>query len=560
MNLPPGLGAAYWSTWELPAGASVAESLGDGEAWIGGWDGVGLYEGNNKVPTYQSFTLHITTHRVLLVPDTPTPLPLQCALSHVRETQFYAGFMRSSPKVIVTLGPVPSPPPESSSTPEPAPAAPAPEPQGSWTCGVCGFANPLLPGASVPPGAKCALCGVAYAMSKSMSLPPSRTTTPGARVDTPTSLSSPPSPSPAPTTARAQIACTACTFLNHPSLSACEICGTLLPKPEAAELRRSTNPPRSETVRFSFRRGGEREAYRRLKGVLSDRVWERVAGVKTGTVGREESRLGGIDAILKSISLEGQANDAHMQDAFRDLEVLMVRAGEMVRLAQNLNSKLTAAGGNDKDDEEATLVRSSLVRLGLPAPALTQDMVRDERAYFDGLARELGSLLTGGGGEGLMLQPGHGVIALDSVWGHWMRARGVALLPPATLMHVLPMLPAHTQPPIRRLDLPSGLTVLCTPGYAPNVLLARLLERMAPGEGSEERQQRTEEEVENEHGLGIIDIAAAEGLPIGLTTELVDMVAAQPGGMGIVRDDQAGHGGTKWYRDIISGWPLEAEA
>lgn len=32
------------------------------------------------------------------------------------------------------------------------------------------------------------------------------------------------------------------------------------------------------------------------------------------------------------MSLEGQTNDAHMQDAFRDLEVLMVRAGEMVRL------------------------------------------------------------------------------------------------------------------------------------------------------------------------------------------------------------------------------------
>ncbi|BEI85978.1 hypothetical protein CcaverHIS002_0602650 [Cutaneotrichosporon cavernicola] len=525
MNLPPGLGAAYWSTWELPAGASIAESLGDGEAWIGGWDGVGLYEGNNKVPTYQTFTLHITTHRVLLVPDTPSPPPLQCALSHVRETQFYAGFMRSSPKVIVTLGPAPPPPPSQNH-------------KVTGRAGVCGFANPLLPGTGVPPGAKCALCGVAYATSKSMSLPPSRTTTPGPRPASSASLPPPlpAPPAPATATATAQIACTACTFLNHPSLSACEICGTPLPKSKDGELKRSMSAPRSETVRFSFRRGGEREAYRRLKGVLSDRVWERVAGVKTGTIGREENRLGGIDSILKSISLEGQANDAHMQDAFRDLEVLMVRAGEM-----------------------ATLVRSSLVRLGLPAPALTQDMVRDERAYFDGLARELGALLTGSKGQGLMLQPGHGVIALDSVWGHWMRARGVALLPPATLMHVLPMLAAHSQPPIRRLDLPSGLTVLCTPSYAPGVLLARLLERMAPGEGREEKGRRTEEEVENEHGLGIIDIAAAEGLPIGLATELVDMVAAQPSGMGIVRDDQAGPGGSKWYRDIISGWPLEGE-
>lgn len=200
-------------------------------------------------------------------------------------------------------------------------------------------------------------------------------------------------------------------------------------------------------------------------------------------------------------------------------------------------------------------------------------MVRDERAYFDGLARELGAILTGSdsshpssssqrGREGLMMQPGHGVIALDSVWGLWMRARGVALLPPATLMGVLPLLAQHTRPAIRRLDLPSGLTVLCTPLYAPGVFLARLVERMAPpteGRGVREGG-RTEEDVENEHGLSIIDIAAAEGLPIGLATELVDMVAAHPQGMGIVRDDQAGpgFGGVKWYRDIISSWPLAA--
>lgn len=220
-------------------------------------------------------------------------------------------------------------------------------------------------------------------------------------------------------------------------------------------------------------------------------------------------------------------------------------------------------------------------------------MVRDERAYFDGLARELGAILTGGStsslpssagrpnqgqgpNQGLMLQPGHGVIALDSVWGLWMRARGVALLPPATLVNVLPLLPGHTRPSIRRLDLPSGLTVLCTPMYAPGVFLARLAERMAPVSGTsgsggseatkakegnkEGEKERTEEEVENEHGLSIIDIAAAEGLPIGLATELVDMVAQRPTGMGIVRDDQAGpgQGGVKWYRDIISSWPLKA--
>ena len=67
------------------------------------------------------------------------------------------------------------------------------------------------------------------------------------------------------------------------------------------------------------------------------------------------------------------------------------------------------------------------MQLGLPAPALTQDMVRDDRAYHEGLAKELGTLLSGRDGKpGLMVGEGsRGVIGLDEVWGLWMRARGV---------------------------------------------------------------------------------------------------------------------------------------
>jgi len=36
------------------------------------------------------------------------------------------------------------------------------------------------------------------------------------------------------------------------------------------------------------------------------------------------------DGILQSISLDAKAQDDNMQSAFQDLEVLMVRAGEMV--------------------------------------------------------------------------------------------------------------------------------------------------------------------------------------------------------------------------------------
>lgn len=233
---------------------------------------------------------------------------------------------------------------------------------------------------------------------------------------------------------------------------------------------------------------------------------------------------------MQNISLDSKAKEHDMQDAFQDIEALMVRAGEMVRLAQSLNAKLAAP-----DSEDESLIRSSLVQLGLPAPALTQDMVKSQEDYHKGLARELNGIL-----EGLMLGPrGRGMIGLDEVWGLWMRARGIckytlddkradslALLPPSALTSAIPHLPNITS-----LSLPSGIRVLHTPQYAPEALLGRL-----------------------ELPLGATDIAEREKISIALAGELMERIEMDGG---VVRDEQAA-GGVVWYKDLITGFPLES--
>ena len=136
-----------------------------------------------------------------------------------------------------------------------------------------------------------------------------------------------------------------------------------------------------------------------------------------------------------------------MEDALKDFEALTVKWRDMVKLAQDLNERLTASsttapaaavvGSADVmttqavEPEEATFIRSSLTQLGLQmanAP-VTLDMVRDERRWIDELARELAGVLQGSSGgvkdvrEGLMRR--RGVVGLDEVWGGWNRARGV---------------------------------------------------------------------------------------------------------------------------------------
>jgi len=203
---------------------------------------------------------------------------------------------------------------------------------------------------------------------------------------------------------------------------------------------------------------------------------------------------------------------------------------------------------------------------------LTQDMVRDDRLYLEGLAKELGVLLVGRHGQGdggLMVGEGaRGVVGLDEVWVIWMRARGVgtsslsvqslvnideqALLPPETLISILNDLPRHTNPPINLLTLPSALKVLHTPHYSTQALLSRLLTRLQPSPS----------EKEYEESISVIELASAENLAIGITKEMLESVEMSrkefgwQGVGGVVRDDQAS-GGVRWYRDIISEWTID---
>ncbi|ODO08108.1 hypothetical protein I350_03692 [Cryptococcus amylolentus CBS 6273] len=538
MPLPPDLSPVYWSAWTpVRPGASVLESVhrDQGEEWIGSWDNVGLYEGNNKVPSHQLLTLHLTNQRIITIPSydnaaSVLPPSLQTHLSHVRQTEYYAGFMRSSAKITLTLG-IPAQNPATSTDENDA---------NSWSCRVCGFANESN---GIAKASKCGLCGVPYAQAIA-STEPSRAGSP--------SSSGPLPLEPHIKEDKDTVACPACTFLNSSLLPNCEICTTPLPRALPSSTPRAKNAEKDQIIRFSFRKGGDKDAYNKLKSILGDKAWERASGAgNVGTpLGPDGERSGaGIYGILQSIDLNAKAQDSHMQHAFADLEALMLRAGEMVKLAQSLNQKLSAqqsGNGSGATEEEATMIRTTLVQLGLEAPALTKEMAKTKLDYHEGLARELGGLLTGRGESGLMVgEKGRGVIGLDEVWGLWMRARGVALLPPQTLVDVLPHLPSNTNPSITSLSLPSTLHVLHTPSFSTSSILLRTLERLNPapedaeGAGSEEKS------------FSLIEFASQESLPIGLAQEFVELMESEGG---LARDDQAGQGdgGVRWYRDIMA--------
>lgn len=246
---------------------------------------------NNKISEYQSISIHLTTHRLVLIPDpslpsssTSRPPPsLQTSLNNVRQTEFYTGFMRSSPKITMFLGRA------ISSTPNDV------ELETDWTCEVCGYVNVISSNDSGPAGGmKCRLCGVASSSSRTSS---SLSST---RIGSPKPVTSSPNPDVGiPEDPEGRLACPSCTFLNHRSMAFCEICSS--PLPGAKKVSAPTKlvdglvQERSDVVRLSFRKGGEKDAYRKMKVVLGMKAWERVVSyqsVQGWRVNAQTNRMG----------------------------------------------------------------------------------------------------------------------------------------------------------------------------------------------------------------------------------------------------------------------------
>ncbi|KAI0724788.1 EAP30/Vps36 family-domain-containing protein [Fomitopsis betulina] len=538
----------------------VRALLYNDEELLASQDNIGVYDGAEKSAPHQSGTAYATTHRLFYVDAThPEMRSFAMDLSHVARTEHYAGLFTSSPKVTLYLHPPTSLGHASSSNP-----APQDDPAFQlWTCDVCNHRNP--PGLSPAASRICALCGVPRSDAASASIAgPLSSSTPLSRVST----SSPASPRPVspPSVTNDETACPVCTFINHPALATCEMCSTPLPKrvvpPRASQSVHAKSAPASRPasplpeaegpdprmIRLSFRKGGDKAFYAVLRRSLLGKGWE-LKNLRPATTSHTKSAPGagrsGINGILRNVETTAATSQTDMEDALQDFEALTVKWRDMVKLAQDLNERLTAssspAAGSAEvmttqavEPEEATFIRSSLAQLGLQmanAP-VTLDMVRDEHRWVDELARELAGVLQGSGQEGLMRR--RGVVGLDEVWGGWNRARGVALIPPSTLLQVVPQLPQYTDPPIRmRTFAASGLSVLHAPPYTRAAFAARLVGLLSLA-GPQT----------------VVQVAREEALPIGLTQEMVNEVeedgeiCRDDGGAGV--DVAAGLAGGGW--------------
>ncbi|WAR57364.1 hypothetical protein PtB15_8B411 [Puccinia triticina] len=590
--------------------------------------GIGIYDGKNKDDRYQDGTLYLTSHRLIYV-DRSNPHHHSCFLdiSLIRQTEYWIGFLASSPKITLLLGtrrssfnhtsqdsPLTDDPLKCASDPNHILNHPA---ASHWTCHVCGFSN--------PPELKCGLCGIPRDLSSSATKSVSNSRPPSSLRDL-SSISSSLNHTPSHTKSLSnlrgmatqaeasrpahelehmepvinkEIPCPSCTFLNHPSMARCEMCDSILgtvqldslslnnpseSTPAESDLQhsRATTPappssfPPDSYIRLSFRKGGDKTFYFSLKKALQSKSWNtnrltRGLEFAQSSASLEEessqtitqhahpayvSKPIGIDRILKTMDSQQQAHQTELTEGLQDLQALMAKAKEMVQLSQSINAKLTsleavAKTGDEAQspDQKAGLIRSSLVKLGLPAPAVTPDMISSDQAYAKELAKELAGLLTRtiNGQSAIMFHGFHdlavGIRPLDEIWCIWNRARGISLVSPAEMISACQHLPEYTVPEIRLRTFKSGLRVLHTPYFSVQEFEHRLLRKLR----SSTREDGEEREGAEDAGSGsapnardplnrtaqlmkmsTLEIAQAERLSVNLTNELIESIEQTP--------------------------------
>ncbi|KAI9732285.1 MAG: hypothetical protein M1818_007605 [Claussenomyces sp. TS43310] len=464
-------------------------------------DNVGLYEGKYKIPNHQNGHAYLTSHRICYVDnDEPRKSSVGIDLKDIDRFEFYAGFLKSSPKV--TLVPKPSKRrsvqiksvsaraiPSRSATSSPASRADSPfhlpppdivpASNATWVCPICSFSNPVPSNfdpatASVhTPLPPCLACGIKpplahvlkAAIVNASSRPLTTATAPGSPVPIPSGADDVPPGAKISSMIKGQLSsvsglnseqgssfqCPRCTFLNHPSLLTCELCGaSLLSQNTTAglgqtELRSESPGPMLqgvphpaldalESIKVSFRGGGEKIFYERLKGAMTQRKWLLHGAPPIPKPGQNasivlETGSSSPSDRAKTVGIAGleqrrldmrKNNEVVIGSAFEDLEALMASAKDIVALAESFARQTDGSNGSSEAD---ALLAQSASALGL---VTTKDMLgsggSSETLYLSELAKNLAEFLTDDA-RGVLRKAG-GIISLVDLWAAFNRARG----------------------------------------------------------------------------------------------------------------------------------------
>ncbi|ODQ64067.1 Vps36-domain-containing protein, partial [Nadsonia fulvescens var. elongata DSM 6958] len=538
-----------WDPVELTNGFRPVLDRDQNENEILILNNVGLYEGKYKVKGYQNGRVYLTTHRVCFVDDeNPQKNNVAIDLRKIKYVEFQSGFLRSSPKVTLVLKSLLewNQDQEAGLSEHNAPEIL----ETTWICPICFFSNLLPPKFKLheSPTPRCQTCGVE----------------PDASVIEDSILFAIKNNNHAynTTTANKQkkkvsgFPCPRCTFMNHPSLHSCEICGARLVSnrlpatlkvqnevdqatltnlnrnlhlADENEFKAKTANEKNERqvivsyIKLSFRGGGERACYEKLKKVLKQKSWltsvkngatkngnknidqgglysNKTTNVTSNTLNKP-ARIIGIHGLQQQNLQKLDNNSAVLGGALQDLQTLMTRAKEVIALADNFSKHI-------ERQQKAAQGTNALSISGL---AVTKDMAASDDAFYSEIARQIAEFLAeeDKNGRSLLAKSG-GIITLIDLFVIYNRARGISLVSPHDLYRACEKF-EPLKLPVRLKTFKSGVIVIKEAYRTDEVIIRRITEWV------------NHIDPLSQHGVSILDVGEQFGWSVGVAKEELEL-------------------------------------
>lgn len=279
-------------------------------------NGVGVYQGKSKIIAHQNGRVYLTNKRIICIDSDESTIPIGLSLSLVLSAELVEKFLRSSPKVKLFLK-------ENLQREESVSTF-------TWTCMICSYNNTSPVGETT----KCGSCGIRGPLGPSQS-----GNSVGDNSQSGNALSS-------------SSVCPVCTFVNHPSMRSCEMCGSVLRQRSKPLAKPSGNPLNlllageeeytngNPYIKLSFRKGGESLFYLQVQEQIAIVKWESLE--QRGGVSAQGSRINknvaetgpnsgaGILALHHQQQSTLKQNEAVLSDSLADIEQLMYKAHDLI--------------------------------------------------------------------------------------------------------------------------------------------------------------------------------------------------------------------------------------
>lgn len=480
---------------------------------------VALYDREEPAVEYQEGSLVVTNHRLLWRNSKATGRSLSLSLSLVSRHVAKAGFLTSSPKVILYLRP--------KSAQSPAhpviPLVPLDNNVGDsnndmvlspkWVCDICDEENP---GEAL----KCTVCGVVKRKKPPLASAPSfRSVQP------------------------AGWSCGICTFENKLERAQCEMCETprMSPQPPQGSptpsdistgSRHAVHSSQGEDafVKLSFRGGTGTSVFTaHLQTVLQRQDWKslelELQKIHDGQ-NPADSLTVGVAALLKRVDLSQKNVDDSLNVAFNDLNSLMDKASDMVKLAESISSKL-ASKTESVDDAVESAFRKLLLEIGVVGAAVTKE--QSGSSFHRELSKQLGTFVVQ-----LLERRKTLMLPLADIYCLYNRSRGANFVSPEDIYRASQLFDqSSAQVALRR--LPSGLLVVQRRADdGDQAALARIVEMI-----SADREDVW-------CSVDALEVSRAQNISLSLA--LMFLREAESKGL-VCRDDSPS--GTRYYRNVI---------